>query len=54
MIFAGSWTASGLCHGASAADSPRSSPIARTVSSSTTAPACDTVDRPAASTPVLG
>lgn len=51
---AGSCTASGLRHGANADDSSRSNPTARTVSSTTTAPACDTVVRSHASTPTWG
>jgi hypothetical protein len=47
---AGSCTASGLRHDANANDSSRSNPTARTVFSSTTAPACGTVVRSLAST----
>ena len=42
----GSWIAIGLRHRASAVDNARSSPAARTVSTSATPPACDTTPTP--------
>jgi hypothetical protein len=50
----GSCWASGLRHGASAADYPLVRPVLSAVRASTTAPACDTTPEPPASTENLG
>ena len=54
MTFPGSCTASGLRHGASAADSSAPTPTARTVSTNATAPAWDTTPDPKVSTRTTG
>jgi hypothetical protein len=48
--FAGSCTAVFFRHGASAADNSRSNPVARTASTNSTPPACETTREPAVST----
>ena len=51
---AGSWIAVGLRHGSSATESARSSPAARTLSTSNSPPAWDTTPTPAASVRTRG
>jgi len=53
-IFPGSCTARGARHRASPADRPRLRPVALSVSSSSNAPAWDTIPRPSADTVILG
>ncbi|BCK66447.1 hypothetical protein Srufu_004000 [Streptomyces libani subsp. rufus] len=53
-VFPGSWTARGLRHGASAADSARSNPTTRAVPVNNTPPACETIPDPPTATRTRG